>query len=961
MNSQRWEEVQVSFDELVELGETERMGRLVQLAVSDPELHRVLQSLLAADAEADAHLAPVDAALLPGFARRSDPLGLAGRTISHFQLQEALGAGGMGVVYRAEDVRLGRAVALKFLLPSYGLDASAETRFLREARVVAALDHRNLCAIHEVGVSDDGRPFLAMALYPGETLRARLARDGPMPVSEVLAIARQVAEGLECAHGAGIVHRDLKPGNVMLLPDGTVKILDFGLAKARDQSLSDPGARFGTASYMAPEQIRGEAVDERTDLWAVGVVLYEMLTARKPFSGEQDIAIAHAILHDEPVPLSTHRRDVSGALEDLVFRLLEKDRARRHATASELLSELARVDLAARETIGSRRRRRRRSGVPQLQSARSRRLIPMATGAGVATIAALAATSVLARKPAPPPPDRVQLTLTGNAVIPAISADGSRLVFGEKQCNETGHCTYQLVIQDIDGSSRIVLTRNLAWVWGTMWSDDGRFLLFNGSYGPSRWGLFAISTLGGEPRHLGCCFWNMLGDTAFVSPLVKGDPLAWVRLITVHDGQTVDSLPVRDPGELFLAIPTYPDRLFVVAWKTRQSAPEFRLTDFRGEVLDRMTPVFGSLGRRIAWRWVPSTKKVVIASQRVLAGAEYDVLSLDLTRSRIGRTVDTVISGIEFRHGLFEVSRDGERLVYYAGPVESSLSTIEVDRTRTKLLAATPVLSSTTLLRGRMSSAGDKILVARDVPRGDGHASQFSIIRQNGGDETRIAGVVENLLDFEWSPRGAGFMYLHGIGGGKIRLVESDIMGRRTREIAWLEESAAFVFHPLPDGSVSIIPPERRSISVIRRPGKRDVTWRVPEWMSEISLISRSPDGKSLAVVGATRSRDSAVVATVDVETGRFARLASQAAIEGQAITWLEDGAIMFVLRVPEGAYVVYRVSPGSPAERLGTLPHIPMLAAFSVSKDGSHIAAISYNDKNDVYMIRNFGQMLRR
>jgi len=869
----------------------------------------------------------------------------------------------MGVVYRAEDIRLGRAVALKFLLPSYGLDATAEARFLREARLIAALDHRNLCSIHEVGMSDDGRPFLAMALYPGETLKARLARDGPMAVSEALVIARQVAEGLECAHRAGIVHRDLKPGNVMLLPDGTVKILDFGLAKAHDQSLSEPGARFGTVSYMSPEQIRGELVDGRADLWAVGVVLYEMLTQHKPFRGE-DIAIAHAILHDAPVPLSTHRRDVSAALEDLVLRLLEKDPARRYATASELLGELAGVDIAGEEAIGSPRRRRRRGGVPQQQSARAQRLIPIALGAAVATFAAIAAALVLARKPAPPAtPDRVQLTLTGNAAIPSLSPDGARLAFVEKQCDETGNCTQQLVIQDIDGGSRLVLTRNASWIWGTMWTDDGRFVVFTASYGPSRHGLFAISTLGGEPRHLGCCFFAMLGDTAFVSPLPGGDSLAWVRLITVHDGQTLDSVPVRDPGELFMAIPTYSDRVLVVAWKTRQSAPEFRLTDFRGEVIDRVTPAFGSLGRLLRWRWVPSRKKLVVASQRVLAGPEYDVLSLDITPSAIGRTVDTVFSRIEFRHGLFEVSRDGERLVYYAGPVESSLSTIDVDRTRTKLLAATPILSSTTLLRGRMSSAGDKILLARDIPRGDGHASRFSIIPRNGGAETQIADAdaVENLLDFEWSPHGAGFMYLHGIGGGKIRLMESDTTGRRTREIARLEESAAFVFHPLPDGSVSIIPPKRRSISVIRRPGgKRAVTWGVPEWMSEISFISRSPDAKSLAVGGSTQSQ-TGVVATVDLETGRFTRLATQPATEGQAITWLEDGAIMFVLRLPEGAYVVNRVSPGRPAERLGTLPNIPMLAAFSVSKDGRHIAAISYNDKNDVYMIRNFGKMLRR
>src|SRR5262249_2215777 len=215
-----------------------------------------------------------------------DYLGLAGRTISHFRVLEPLGAGGMGVVYRAEDTRLGRVVALKFLLPQPTADGVAKARFLREARSAAALDHPNLCTLHEAGETEDGRLFLAMALYPGETLKARLERDRPLPVQTVLDIARQVAHGLRCAHSAGIVHRDLKPGNVMLLPDGTVKILDFGLARARDHSLSTTSVRLGTVPYMSPEQIRGANLDGRADLWALGVVLYEMLTGRKPFHGD---------------------------------------------------------------------------------------------------------------------------------------------------------------------------------------------------------------------------------------------------------------------------------------------------------------------------------------------------------------------------------------------------------------------------------------------------------------------------------------------------------------------------------------------------------------------------------------------------------------------------------------------------------------------------------------------------
>jgi serine/threonine-protein kinase len=375
VNAQRWEEIQASFDELVELDEGERASRLATFARTDPELHRALESLLEADAAASAQLEPIDAAFLPPSDTNPDPLGLTGRSISHFDVREPLGTGGMGVVYRANDTRLGRAVALKFLLPHYNLDASAKARFLREAHAAAALDHPNLSAIYEIGASDDGWLFLAMALYEGETLRARLTRDGVVPVQEALGIARQIAEGLQAAHTAGIVHRDLKPGNVMLLPDGTVRILDFGLAKARDQSLSETGARFGTVSYMSPEQIRGETVDGRADLWALGVVLYEMLTGRKPFRGDEEVAIAHAILHDEPELPSMHRRDISAALEGVVLRLLQKDPARRYAIAADVLRDLARIGTLADGTAGLlrtrwRRTRRTLSGVLRPAAAR---------------------------------------------------------------------------------------------------------------------------------------------------------------------------------------------------------------------------------------------------------------------------------------------------------------------------------------------------------------------------------------------------------------------------------------------------------------------------------------------------------------------------------------------------------------------------------------------------------------
>jgi len=343
---------------MIELDAPARASRLATLGSTDPELRGVVESLLAADAEV---VADPDALETRLFSPLPDALhGIGSGTVSHFRVGEPLGAGGMGLVYRAEDTRLGRAVALKFPRPHLSLDGDGRSRFLREARAAATLDHPNLCTIYEVGEIEDGRLFIAMALYTGETIKARLARNGPLSVNEALAITRQIAAGLACAHEAGIIHRDLKPGNVMLLPDGTVKILDFGLAKDRNERASTSRG-FGTVAYMSPEQILGNVVEARADLWAVGVVLYEMLTGQKPFRGEHEVAIADAIVHDEPAAPTTLRAELPADVEQVVLALLQKDRRAGYATMNELMA-----DLAAIATRASRPRVNRPRRVPRL-------------------------------------------------------------------------------------------------------------------------------------------------------------------------------------------------------------------------------------------------------------------------------------------------------------------------------------------------------------------------------------------------------------------------------------------------------------------------------------------------------------------------------------------------------------------------------------------------------------------
>jgi eukaryotic-like serine/threonine-protein kinase len=353
----------------------------------------------------------------------SVPAVLTGRMVSHFRIAEPIGGGGMGVVYRAEDTRLGRTVALKFLAPELVRDPVAKARFLTEARAASALEHPNLCTILDVGETTEGLLFLAMPLYQGESLELRLAR-GPLPVSEAIDIATQTARGLAKAHQQGIVHRDIKPANLFLTNDGTVKVLDFGIAKLTSEvGPTRAGAFLGTPFYMAPEQTRGEAVDARADVWSLGAVLYQMLAGRQPFVGGTGAAVVHAVLHEEPQPLARVRPEVPRELERIVERMLARDPEKRYADAGEVLAELRKLQGLASTTL-----------VQKPAAGRWRRIGLMAT-LGLALIAAAGLVGLLAWRrsrgePGPQPSNFTRLTdYQGKETFPSLSPDGTFFVY----------------------------------------------------------------------------------------------------------------------------------------------------------------------------------------------------------------------------------------------------------------------------------------------------------------------------------------------------------------------------------------------------------------------------------------------------------------------------------------------------------------------------------------------------
>ena len=262
-----------------------------------------------------------------------------GTRIGPYEILSPIGAGGMGEVYKATDTRLQRIVAIKFLPPELTRDKSAKARFTQEARAASSLDHPNICTIHQIDETPDGQLFIVMSYYEGETLKERIA-SGPLPIDEAVDLARQVAGGLSKAHASGIVHRDIKPANVIITRDHVAKILDFGLAKLPEVTMTQTGMLWGTVAYMSPEQASGATIDARTDLWALGVVLYEMLTGRPPFQGDASFAVMYQILNTAPQSVTESRSEVPAELGRVVEHALTKRAEDRYSSAEWMLADL---------------------------------------------------------------------------------------------------------------------------------------------------------------------------------------------------------------------------------------------------------------------------------------------------------------------------------------------------------------------------------------------------------------------------------------------------------------------------------------------------------------------------------------------------------------------------------------------------------------------------------------------
>ena len=414
---------------------------------------------------------------------------LIGRTISHYEVIEKVGEGGMGVVYKARDIHLDRTVALKFLSPHLTANADARRRFLREAKAAAGLKHPNICTVYEIHDSDT-EAFLALEFVDGEGLDEMIDR-APLKFEDAIEIARQVARGLDHAHSQGVVHRDIKPANIIVSDHGDgqlhATITDFGLARlAKASKLTRENTTLGTVSYMSPEQAQGMEIDQRTDIWALGVVIYEMITGKLPFRGEYDEAVLYSILNDEPEPLTAQRAGLPMSVEWVIGRALAKDVKLRHQTAADLAADLESLRARSQELSPSMVTGVRAS----VQQKRPRGYLPWALFAAAAVLAL--AVGFFAFRSSPPdssvhrwrfdpPPSERRVD-----PLPAISPDGKRIAF-------IGGPESTLWVRDLDREEPREIA-GTAGARGPFWSPDSGTIAF-----ATQDQLMKVSATGGAP------------------------------------------------------------------------------------------------------------------------------------------------------------------------------------------------------------------------------------------------------------------------------------------------------------------------------------------------------------------------------------------------------------------------------------------------------------------------------
>lgn len=954
MNPELWKQVDEMLDAALELPPAEREGFVATACDGNDELRREVLSLLRAQEQAGTFLAgSAMRAAAQALARESGGGArgsLEGLEVGNYRIEKLLGAGGMGEVYLASEARLNRKVALKILPPEFVADAERVTRFEREARAVSALNHPNLVTIHDLG-SLDGLHYIAMEYVEGQTLRELAA--GRLKLKEILSVVAQAAEALAAAHRAGVVHRDVKPENIMVRADGYVKVLDFGLAKLLEASTdvdaaaeTQAGAVMGTLAYMSPEQAAGEPLDARTDVWSLGVVLYELATGRKPFAGSNRRETFNAILSEEPVPATETVPELPSELDHVLSKALEKDRELRYQTASDLRADLKRLGREIDSSPSSGASARKSSGVRRVAALTRTRATPLLVIAGLLLLVAASFVGwryLSSRRDAPDWSRATHIQLTdeaGTEFHPSLAPDGKTFVYSSDQAGN-----FDLYLQRVGGKNPSNLTKDSAADDSQpAFSPDGERIAFRSEREPP--GVYVMGATGENLR-------LVAGGAFHPSWSPDGREIAY-------------SLRGRDAPDVRNATPS---QIWVV---NVESGAKRLLCE-----MDAMQPSWSPHGARVAFWFMPTSVGRSDVATVPAAGGEPVVVTKDATtnwnpvwspdgrylyfasdrsgsmsfwRVAIEEETGHVLSEPEpvgtqskySRHLGF--SRDGRRMIYVQTDNQSNIQAADFDARAEKVVG-----------EPRWVTRGDRVVVRPELSP-DGRQFVMRVPRRTQDDIALVNRDGTNWRDLtddkyfdrypRWSPDGKRVAFMSD-RSGIYEIWTIDAEGTNLRQLTY--NSPPNTSFPIwsPDGARLLYRKEGTHNLIIDL-GK---TWdaQTPEQLppppnpGDLFVVwDWSPDGRKLC--GTLTDASGTVVSFYSLDTGRYEKVGD---LNGQPF-WLPDSRRLVFSH--EGKAYIADTSTKKVRELLARPPE--QIRSVAVSRDGRLLYYALLSTESDVWLL---------